>query len=432
MLVSHMVHDDAHTQTTTHRETSPTPPRNRQKSVATPIESPLSSSYPSVASTSRSDEQRVRRQATARDHGNCNWDEDAEYAPSYQDAMRTVTYAAPTAAAAAVDMLPSYTPSIQLLSLCRRKQLFTSKNQRAKRRSWTVVWLLLDGTALRVYTPTRDEEKRFVKEWKEKYCTSSSKNVRVVGKENMKGEGEELEDVDAYEERTRRQNNGTNRRSDPVPTTTTTTMTITTRARSGSTAKHPLSAPTTRPSTPQSISTTISTFTSTSTSTSASTTNSATKSNIPRILARQPHKSYSTRNATCTRPNAYFKRAFVVEITTEDQTKFLVQLNDYEETQGWMNAMAVAAPLALDLDERVMVEPSPFPRYHRHARPNSLSVSLSLSTQLSRAVSDDEEERRRGMQIQSDVTPVIINDATSTNVPIRPQRRRPSTAPAAL
>ncbi|KAG8807467.1 hypothetical protein FRC18_005540 [Serendipita sp. 400] len=343
--------------------------------------------------------------------------------------MRTVTNAAATAAV--VDMLPSYTPSIQLLSLCRRKQLFTSKNQRAKRRSWTVVWLLLDGTALRVYTPTRDEEKRFVKEWKEKYCTSSSssKNVRAVGKENMKGEGEgeELEDVEAYEERTRRQNNGTNRRSEPVPTTT--TMTITTRARSGSTAKHPLSAPTTRPSTPQSISTTISTSTPTSTISTATT-----KSNLPRILARQPHKSYSTRNATCTRPTTYFKRAFVVEITTEDQTKFLVQLNDYEETQGWMNAMAVAAPLALDLDERVMVEPSPFPRYHRHARPNSLSLSLSLSTstQLSRAVSDDDEERRRRIQIRSDVTPIIINDATSTNVPIRPQRRRPSTAPAAL
>ncbi|KAG8755661.1 hypothetical protein FRC14_003770 [Serendipita sp. 396] len=420
MLVSHMVHDDAHT---THCETSPTPPRNRQKSIATPIGSPLSFSYPSVASTSRSDEQRVRRQANARDYGGCNWDEDAEYAPSYQDAMRTVTYAAPTATAtAAVDMLPSYTPSIQLLSLCRRKQLFTSKNQRAKRRSWTVVWLLLDGTALRVYTPTRDEEKRFVKEWKEKYCTSSSKNVRAVGKENTKkegeGEGEELEDVDAYEERTRRQNNGTNRRNEPIPTTM--TLATTTRGRSGSTVKHPLSASTTRPSTPQSILTTVSTTTSTSTSTSATST-ATTKSNIPRILARQPHKSYSTRNATCTRPNAYFKRAFVVEITLEDQTKFLVQLNDYEETQGWMNAMAVAAPLALDLDERVMVEPSPFPRYHRHARPNSLSLSLSTSTQLSRAVSDDDEERRRRMQ-----TP------TSTDVPIRPQRRRPSTAPAAL
>ncbi|KAG8807377.1 hypothetical protein FRC18_005594 [Serendipita sp. 400] len=340
--------------------------------------------------------------------------------------MRTVTYAAPTAAAA-VDMLPSYTPSIQLLSLCRRKQLFTSKNQRAKKRSWTVVWLLLDGTALRVYTPTRDEEKRFVKEWKEKYCTPSSKNVRAVGKENTKGEGEgeELEDVDAYEERTRRQNNGTNRRSDPIPTTM--TLAATTRARSGSTAKHPLSASTTRPSTPQSISTTTSTSTSTSTTCTATT-----RSNIPRILARQPHKSYSTRNATCTRPTTYFKRAFVVEITTEDQTKFLVQLNDYEETQGWMNAMAVAAPLALDLDERVMVEPSPFPRYHRHARPNSLSLSVSVSTQLSRAVSDDEEDRRRRMQIQSDAIPIIIHDATSTHVPIRPQRRRPSTAPAAL
>ncbi|KAG8815649.1 hypothetical protein FRC17_000635, partial [Serendipita sp. 399] len=152
-------------------------------------------------------------------------EEEAEYAPSYQDAIRATPATAAVVAITEedVDALPSYTPSIQLLSLCRRKQLFTSNNQRAKRRNWQVVWLLLDGTALRVYTPTRDEEKRFVKEWKARYCTTPSSSL------SKKKEEEDMEDVDAYEERTRRPNGGSNRSaavrptvvpSMPTPTTT--------------------------------------------------------------------------------------------------------------------------------------------------------------------------------------------------------------------
>jgi hypothetical protein len=49
----------------------------------------------------------------------------------------------------------------------------------------------------------------------------------------------------------------------------------------------------------------------------------------------------------------------------EDGKQFLVQLNNHEETLVWLEIVMIAAPLALDIDERCMPEPAPYPRPRR-------------------------------------------------------------------
>ncbi|CAG7849928.1 SubName: Full=Uncharacterized protein {ECO:0000313/EMBL:CCA75860.1} [Serendipita indica DSM 11827] len=233
-----------------------------------------------------------------------------------------------------LDVLPSYTPSVQLLSLCRRKRVYTSTDVKARDRRWQLVWLLLDGTALRVYEPTAEEARDFERRWREKYLPKD-------GKPPTNAEVDELEDVDAYEARSRSSGNASCPRRTTQPSTT--------RTRSNSTAKTD-SSNQTRLAIPSSLS---------------PPTSSNPHPSIPIILSRKPTKSYPIRHIKCTRPTNYFRRAFLIQLTFENGKTFLVQLNSHQETLDWLNAVAVAAPLALDLDERVMVEANPFPRQRR-------------------------------------------------------------------
>ncbi|KAG8834451.1 hypothetical protein FRC17_008673 [Serendipita sp. 399] len=59
-------------------------------------------------------------------------------------------------------ILPPYTNSIYLATLCRRKREFHAAFEKTRRgrRGWEAVWLVLDGTALRVHKPTKEEETR--------------------------------------------------------------------------------------------------------------------------------------------------------------------------------------------------------------------------------------------------------------------------------
>lgn len=58
------------------------------------------------------------------------------------------------------DTLPPYTNNIRLATLCFRKREFRAAFDKTPRgrRTWELVWLVLDGTALRVYKAEREEK----------------------------------------------------------------------------------------------------------------------------------------------------------------------------------------------------------------------------------------------------------------------------------
>ena len=59
-----------------------------------------------------------------------------------------------------LDTLPPYTNNVRLATLCYRKREFRAAFDKTPRgrRTWELVWLVLDGTALRVYKAERDEK----------------------------------------------------------------------------------------------------------------------------------------------------------------------------------------------------------------------------------------------------------------------------------
>jgi len=73
------------------------------------------------------------------------------------------------------DELPAYSNSIHLVTLCRRKLEYTAPNVRARKgtRAWDFYWLVLSGTALNVYKPTRSELKVHIK------CEASTRAARL-------------------------------------------------------------------------------------------------------------------------------------------------------------------------------------------------------------------------------------------------------------
>jgi len=73
------------------------------------------------------------------------------------------------------DELPAYSNSIHLVTLCRRKLEYTAPNVRARKgtRAWDFYWLVLSGTALNVYKPTRSELKAHIK------CEAATRAARL-------------------------------------------------------------------------------------------------------------------------------------------------------------------------------------------------------------------------------------------------------------
>jgi hypothetical protein len=232
---------------------------------------------------------------------------------------------------AQADKLPPYAPTLQILTLCRRKHVMKSKDRKARSRRWEVIWLLLDGTALRTYVPTSDEKKKFEKEWNEKYCAKGKQDkkaaIRSVATEDL-DETDEEPDFDGPTETHGDFNLG------PSTSRTLTGNNLQHRGRSSSIQKTPVTSPA-QPLIRRSTLPPINAIIANVTLGPGTVLNIPVHPSLPSILSRKAHKSYPIRNATCTRPSSYFKRNFVIEFTLDGGKQFLVQLNSYEEVLTW-------------------------------------------------------------------------------------------------
>ena len=279
----------------------------------------------------------------------------------------------------AEDKLPPYAPTLQLLTLCRRKNELDGKDRKARRRSWNLVWLLLDGTVVRMYQPTSVETKKFEKEWNEKYCRKKGPAEKVaapVGRdEDSEGDSDQEDIVSEVH-------------SPLVGEITMDAQTITGRRRSTSVLKTPFEstsfpfasqpAPTRTRTEPLALPMTTASPSQTPISPPERAALGHTPHpNLPNILTREAYVSYPVRNITCTRATTYFKRNFVLRFVIEGGRQFLVQLNNHEETLVWQQVVKIAAPLALDIDERLMPEPTPYPRPRR--RPTTAPAAIDLT-----------------------------------------------------
>lgn len=223
------------------------------------------------------------------------------------------------------DKLPPYAPTLQLLTLCRRKHVMKSTGRKARSRRWKVVWLLLDGTALRIYVPTRDEQNQFEKEWNVKYCAKGKQDKKLAICNVATDDTDEEPDFDEPTE--------THDDSNTLPSTSRIPISnsLQNRGRSSSMQKTRVTSPLIRRSTLPPINTIIANVT----LGPGTVLNIPVHPSLPSILSRKAHKSYPIRNATCTRPSSYFKRNFVIEFTLDGGKQFLVQLNSYEEVLTW-------------------------------------------------------------------------------------------------
>ena len=223
------------------------------------------------------------------------------------------------------DKLPPYSNSIHLVTLCRRKLEYTAPNVPARKgtRGWHFFWIVLYGTALNIYQPTRSEVNAHRKR---------EANIRAVRLEEHHRAA-----------RARKNNNSSEQNTPDCP----------------SNALYP------HPSQSQSVSTTRTTTSQQSPSPSLvqKCTFDATRGeSIDGLLATseppsppldiggKPHfdnqtrpdshthklvKQYTMNGATCVRAYDYLRRYFVLRIRADGQ-QFMVQLNSYPETHEWL------------------------------------------------------------------------------------------------
>jgi hypothetical protein len=188
------------------------------------------------------------------------------------------------------DTLPPYSNTLHLLTLCRRKKEFNAAFDKARRRNWEIIWLLLDGTALRIYSPTKEERRRF--EGDRIGCGHTAAVPKRI--EGLRGE-EVL----------------------PRPFTSLSSLSILPTRATGSSIS--IAPPAPRPSS----------------SATSQRTPSQVKPN-PDLSTRVPVRQYPVRNAVCMRPDSYFKRDHVLRFILEDGKQFLVQLNSRSEVISWL------------------------------------------------------------------------------------------------
>ncbi|PVF97408.1 hypothetical protein CPB86DRAFT_451234 [Serendipita vermifera] len=305
------------------------------------------------------------------------------------------------------DVLPPYSNTVRLVTLCRRKREFNVTFEKARKghRSWDIVWMVLDGTALRLYKPTREEkadyERRFGDQIAQSPCSASTReSATSTPAQSIRSRSSPLSLIRTA--------------SSLYPTTTTESTLPTTghRAQSSSIVQkrlegtaghvpprpdlvysssynvssnrlappnHLILAHACRSTPALAQSSPLSRTMSLSSPAITATTNTP-----PDFTRRPPIRQYSVRHAICVKADTYIKREHVLRFTLGDGKQFLVQLGGKTEMVAWLQTMSVAAPLALDLDERPMPEPAQYPRTRRRqARPRTAPAALETTSNAS-------------------------------------------------
>jgi hypothetical protein len=261
------------------------------------------------------------------------------------------------------DVLPPYSNNVQLVTICQRKREFNVSCERARKghRSWETVWMVLEGTALRMYKPTKEEKAEYEQRWGGQQ-PSASTLTRETPNPTL-----------AHSIRSRSSPLSLIRTSSSLyPTTTVESMPPSTSAGNRSRPplmglKHLDDSPgqlLTRPgfanppsyitssnllapppnhltraqtcySTPNLVhSSPLSRTVSRLPSIASPSTNTATST--PDFVGRSPIRQYSVRYAVCMKAEAYIKREHVLRFILEDGKQFLVQLSGKTEMVAWL------------------------------------------------------------------------------------------------
>ena len=239
--------------------------------------------------------------------------------PSYDSISPTIT-----------DKLPPYSNSIHIATLCRRKLEYTAPNVPARKgtRGWHFYWLVLYGTALTIYQPTRKEVDAHLKHETVTRAARLKEHKRAI-------QARKISKIINSSTSERPPNvlyphpNGVESAS-PRPRTTTTPPQSSSPSPSPM-HKHSLesldgplttSAPEPLPIPPP----------------------------PPLVIGGKPHpgaqtrpdvrthklvRQYTMNGATCVRAYDYLRRYFVLRIRADGQ-QFMVQLNSYPETVEWL------------------------------------------------------------------------------------------------
>ena len=271
------------------------------------------------------------------------------------------------------DDLPSYTNDVRLATLCYRKREFNASFDKTShgRRNWELVWLVLDGTALRVYKAEKDERRAIER---------ADADVSQIGHQMYPQYPDQISGI----------------LLPGLMYSSISDSSFSSYTSSPSGGSH-TSLPKARqqPSGPGrefSIASSIYFLRSQSTSFGASTSSllgavmpprAGTMPAIktPEFARYELLKQYPLQHAICMKADPSTKRKNVLRFILQDGKQFLVQLFSRAATVAWMQVylyytsislhpanlssaqlMSIAAPLSLDLDERPMPEPAYYPR----------------------------------------------------------------------
>jgi hypothetical protein len=265
------------------------------------------------------------------------------------------------------DALPPYTNNLRLASLCRRKREFQAEFDKTPRgrRTWELVWLVLDGTALRLYKPEKEEKRavensdlglaraisgggggtRSTSTWLS--CVRPEREGASLNLPVFMGVARSLSTplVSASEPQLRltRSRDAWNAANSRLPSSSTEGQAPPAeRHRLNSIAKtapidtqphpsHPLPTPY-NSSTPFLTSPPASEILHPSTTSQPIT--------APDFSKRKAWRQYHLQHAICMKPDAYTKREHVLRFILEDGKQFLVQLSSRTETIAWQQVMS--------------------------------------------------------------------------------------------
>jgi hypothetical protein len=272
------------------------------------------------------------------------------------------------------DVLPPYSNNVRLVTICRRKREFNILYEKARKgqRSWEIVWMVLDGTALRMYKPTKEEKAEHERKWigqQQQQQPSSSTSCSATPRESANS-------TPAQSIRSRSSPLALMRTpSSLYPTTTVESSTsagsgtrspsmglkplddtpsqvlsrpIFTHSSSYNTSSNRLAPPPhhlmrahTCHSTPALVrSSPLSRTISLSPSVASPATTSP-----PDFTHRAPVRQYTVRHAVCMKADAYIKREHVLRFILEDGKQFLVQLSGKPEMVSWLQVRHPLLPL---------------------------------------------------------------------------------------
>src|SRR5258706_9200230 len=226
-----------------------------------------------------------------------------------------------------IDKLPPYSNSIHLATLCRRKLEYTAPNVPARKgtRGWHFYWIVLYGTALSIYQPTRSDVNAHRKHDANIRAVRLEEHNRAARARKMKNSSEQnTPDCPPNVLYPHPNQNQT------ISTTSTTTSHQSPSPSPSLIQKCPFDA-----TCGESLDGLLTTSELPSPPLNIGGKPHSDNQTRPDLHTHKLVKQYTMNGATCVRAYDYLRRYFVLRIRADGQ-QFMVQLNSYPETLDWV------------------------------------------------------------------------------------------------